>query len=140
RLDLALLVNREHQCPVRRIKVETDDVRYLLDELLVVRQFERLGQMGLEPMRRPDALYAGVAQTNRLGERAGAPLRGRRWLLSQRHLDHTRNDFGAQRLLPARPGRVAPKSIDTLLKITIAPAVGRLFGLAQRPYNRRQTR
>jgi hypothetical protein len=48
RLDLALLIDQEYQRLVRRVEVEADDVLYLLDEALVVRQLEGLHQVRLE--------------------------------------------------------------------------------------------
>ena len=107
-LDLTFLVDRQHQRPVRRIKIETNDVRHLLDEPLVVRQLERLDQMGLQTMRRPDALNARWTQRDPLGELAHRPMRARHRLLVQRHandpLDHARR----QRRFAA--GRVASRS------------------------------
>ena len=41
RLDLALLVDREHHGLVRRVEIKPDDVLNLLDETFVVRQLER---------------------------------------------------------------------------------------------------
>jgi hypothetical protein len=46
RLDLTLLVHTEHQGPVRRIQVQSDDVPDFLDEQWIPRQFERLSTMG----------------------------------------------------------------------------------------------
>lgn len=46
----------QHQRPVRRFEVETDDIDDLLYKVLVVRQLERLGQMRLETVRAPDSL------------------------------------------------------------------------------------
>ena len=66
RLDLTLFVNREHQRLVRRIQVEANDIPHLVDKLLVVRQFEFLGQMGLQAMCSPDALNARRAQPTTL--------------------------------------------------------------------------
>jgi len=42
RLDLALLVDAEHQCPIGRRQVEPDDVADLVDEQGITRQLERL--------------------------------------------------------------------------------------------------
>src|SRR6185437_1963291 len=54
RLDLALLVDGQHQRLVRRVEVETDDILHLLRECRVARQLEGPGQMWLQPMRLPD--------------------------------------------------------------------------------------
>lgn len=47
RLNLALLVNAEHQSPIRWRQVETDDDAYLVDEQRIARQLERFGAMRL---------------------------------------------------------------------------------------------
>src|SRR5437588_7647202 len=53
-LNLALLVDREHQGLVRRIEIETNDVFDLLDETFVIGQLEGLDQMRLEAVRVPN--------------------------------------------------------------------------------------
>ncbi len=137
RLDLALLVDREDERALRRVEIEADHVHDLLDELLVVGQLEGLRQMRLQPVRRPDALHAGVAESYGLGELACRPMRPRRRLLVQRHRDHPRNHRCRQRLLATRPGRIAFQPGDAAGKVVVAPAVGGPLGLTQRPHNRR---
>ena len=51
---------------MRRVEIEANDVLDLVDELLVVGQLEGLHQMRLEAVRCPDALHAGVAETQRV--------------------------------------------------------------------------
>src|SRR5712691_3115551 len=81
-LDLALLVDAEHERLLRRVEVEPDDVCELLAEARVVGKLERLDPMGLETVRVPDPLHARRADALRLGHRATAPVRltGRRRL------------------------------------------------------------
>src|SRR4051812_37229373 len=47
-LDLALLVDADHQRLVRRIEIEPDNVAHLLDELWIGRELERLGAVRLQ--------------------------------------------------------------------------------------------
>ena len=108
RLDLALLVDREHQRLVRWVEIKPNDVLNLLTKLRVVGELEAARQMRLEPVRRPDALHARMAQADRLGERARRPERGGRRLLVERHGD-TRSIVAASRG-GLRPGRVASRS------------------------------
>ena len=67
RLDLALLVHREHQRVLGRVHVEPDDVADLLDELRVVRKLEGLDPVRLQAVLAPDAVNGGRRQAARLG-------------------------------------------------------------------------
>ena len=60
-LDLAFLVDREHQRPIRGIEIESDHVVELLDELFVATDLERPNKMGLEAVLLPDATHRGFA-------------------------------------------------------------------------------
>ena len=44
-LDLAFLVNTQHQGVFRRVEVKTDDIFQLLNEMRIVRQFEGFDQV-----------------------------------------------------------------------------------------------
>ena len=77
RLDLALLVDAQHQGLVRRIQIQPHDVGQLLDELRVAAQLEGLDPMRLEVVTRPDALDRGLAEPLGPGQRARAPVRRR---------------------------------------------------------------
>ena len=59
RLDLRLLVDRQHQRMLGRIDIEADDVLDLGGELRIVRQLEGAHPVRLEAVRRPDALHRG---------------------------------------------------------------------------------
>ena len=107
RLDLALFVHREHQCLVRRIEIEADDILHLLDEPLVVRQLEGLHQMRLEFVRLPDALNAGVAEASRARHLADAPVGACRRLLVQGLMHDPLDRLGAQRRLAPRSRRIS---------------------------------
>jgi hypothetical protein len=58
-LDLALLIDAQHQRLVGRVEIEPDDVLNFFRELRIVRQLEGLGQVRFELVRGPDALHAG---------------------------------------------------------------------------------
>ena len=113
RLDLALLVDRQHDGMGRRVDVEADDVAQLRHELGITRELEAAQAMGCEPMRLPDALHRRDADLDRLGHRGGGPVRGLVGRLGrgERHdpVDH---------LLPERrhtggPRLVAQEALDT---------------------------
>ena len=57
RLDLALLVDAEHQRAVRRVEIEADDVAHLVDELRVARQLEALDPVRLQAEGAPDTVH-----------------------------------------------------------------------------------
>src|SRR5438552_13312197 len=54
-LDLTLLVHTQHQGLVRRIQIQPDDIRELLDEVLVAAEFEALLATRLAASLWPDA-------------------------------------------------------------------------------------
>ena len=57
RLDLRLLINRQHQRVLALIDIEADDIQHLGGELRVSRQLEGTDPVRFEAMRRPDALW-----------------------------------------------------------------------------------
>jgi len=61
RLDLRLLVEREHHGIRRRSHIQPDDVAHLFDELRVRRHLERVGEVRFETTRPPDAADGRVA-------------------------------------------------------------------------------
>src|SRR3984893_8266127 len=63
RLDLRLLIDRQHQRVLGRIDIEADDVLDLGGKLRIVGQLERSHPVRLEAVRRPDPLYAVMADT-----------------------------------------------------------------------------
>ena len=88
RLDLGLLVHAEHQCALGWVDVEPDDIAHLVDEKRVGREFERLGQMRLEPEGPPDPRDGRLAHARRLGHRSRRPVSGVSGLLFQGLHDH----------------------------------------------------
>ena len=64
----------------RRDEIKPDNVLNLLAEFGIVGELEAARQMRLQAMRRPDALHAGMAEADRLGELARRPRRARRLL------------------------------------------------------------
>jgi hypothetical protein len=59
RLDLRLLVDRQHDGVRRRVDIKPDDVAQLGGEVRVGGQFELPHPMRLQPVRAPDALHRG---------------------------------------------------------------------------------
>lgn len=73
-LNLAFLVDGEHQGPIRGIEIEADHVVELLDELFVATDLERPNKMGLEAMLLPDAAHCGFADPVHVGHGPSAPM------------------------------------------------------------------
>ena len=136
RLDLALLVHREHQRLVRRIEVEANDVLHLLDEPLVVRQLECLHPVRLELVRLPDALDAGVAEPDGRRHLADAPVGSGRRLLVQRLVHHLLDRLGSQRRLAPRSRAVAPQARNAFGEVALLPAADRHLAHPDRPRDR----
>jgi hypothetical protein len=91
RLDLALLIDAEHQRLVGRIELEPDHVLHLGGEVLIARDFEGLDQVRLEPVRMPYPLDTAVRDARRRGHAAYAPVGRIRRLLKPRHVHHLVN-------------------------------------------------
>jgi len=80
RLDVRLLVDREHQRALRRIKVEADDLGRLGDEVGIVADTPRLAAVEVDllgPQEAPDVLVADIAQ--RLGHESAGPASVTLW-------------------------------------------------------------
>ena len=74
RLDLALLVDRQHHRMGRRIDIEPDDVGQLGGELGVARALEGAQSVRLQFVRPPDALHRAQRDAHRLGHRPAGPM------------------------------------------------------------------
>jgi len=136
RLDLAFLIDREYQGFVRWIEIKTHDILDLLDEAFVVRQLKGLDQMRLQAVCVPNPLHARVADAERLGQRAGTPVRRGGWLLMQGHFDrsfdHRCREWrfpSTTRSVPLQPGKPARH-------IAFLPAAHCALALAHRPNDR----
>jgi hypothetical protein len=70
RLNLRLLVDRQHDGMRSRVDIQADNIGEILAEASVPRQFERVDAMGRKAMRRPDALDRTQADPGSLGCRA----------------------------------------------------------------------
>src|SRR5215469_16736005 len=136
RLDLRFLVDRQHHRVRRRIDVEPDDVIELGGELRIARQLELPHPMRLEPVRPPDPLHRGDAETDRLGHHRGRPMDGLARRIGQCQGHRALAHRGRQRWDARRPGLVAKQPIDTLGAEPLTPPVDRVPALAALPDDR----
>lgn len=103
RLDLSLLINREHQSLLGPIEIEPDNILHFLGKPLIVRQIDGLHQVWLQFVRFPDALHAGVVKAAGRGHFAAAPVCPGGRLLVQRLVHHLLDRRSRQRRLASLP-------------------------------------
>src|SRR5271165_859083 len=73
-LDLALLVETQHQRLLGWIQVQSDYVGQLLDEVLIAREFERLRPVWLQTVSIPDSLHRRRTDVLSRRHRPHAPM------------------------------------------------------------------
>ena len=141
RLDLAFLVDAQHQRPVRRVHVEPDDVGDLLLELRVVGELEAAHQMRLQPasaqMRCTELDWL---MPTACGHRRAAPMRRRRRRLVRR--------LGQHLLRSPRPSAAACRAAAScraagprrLRHVALLPAPHARLRLARAPHDRHRCR
>src|SRR5690606_17155145 len=74
RLNLGLLIEREHGGVRGRIHVETDDVTHFLDQLRIRRELERFGDVWLQAERAPNAADRRMTHPRLPRHRARTPM------------------------------------------------------------------
>ena len=132
RLNLALLIDGQHNGVVRRIDVKSHDVLELGGKLRVSGQLELTHQMRPKTVGTPDPLHRTDADAGRFGHGRAGPVAGPRWRFGKRHGHHTFDHFRAQRR-DARWSRfIPPKPHSTLLSEPLLPTPDHRLGLAGR--------
>ena len=126
-LDLALLVDAEHQRALRRRQIEAYDVADLVHEVRIARQLEGLRAVRLQAEGAPDAPDRRVRKAAFLGHRAQRPMGGVRRRRGERPLDNLGHLIVRERSRPSRP-RLIRQPLDALLQ----EAAGRVKAL-ERP-------
>src|SRR5260370_26775746 len=133
RLDLALLVDRQHDGMSRWIDIEPDDIAQLVDEFRIVRELELPNSMRLKTVGPPDALDGTDADARRLPHHDASPM-GR--LTGRIGLGQGDDAFGhlcAKRSNARRSGLVAKEALKAFMTealLPAPPASPRLAGLA----------
>jgi hypothetical protein len=69
-------IHTEHQCPLRRTHIESDDISHLFHKEGIGGKFELLLTVGLEAEGTPDTGNRVMTQPRFLGHRACAPMGG----------------------------------------------------------------
>src|SRR5262249_40931014 len=86
-LDLALLVDAEHQGMFGWVEVQADNIEELCGEVGVVTHLEGTAQVRFQSVGVPDPVDQGAVGAERFGKGACAPVGRVRRLLLGRHLD-----------------------------------------------------
>ena len=136
RLDLALLVHRQHDRMRRRIDVEADHVLQLVGELRIVGELELAHPVRRQTVAAPDALHRGDADPGGLGHRRRRPVGRLAGRVAGRQLDHARDHRLVQGRLARRPRLVAQQAIDAGLHEPLLPAPDHRLALAGLPHDR----
>ncbi len=121
-LDLALLVEREHDGVARRIHIEPDDVLDLLGEGRIVRALEAADPMRLEAMGIPDALDRAQGDPDGLRQGAAGPVGDLTGRFGAGEGEHLGDGVGGVRRLAGRTGLVAQEALDAFLGVALLPA------------------
>lgn len=79
RLYLALLIDTEHDRAIRRIEIQPHDIPHLLHELGILREFEVLHPMRLQPESTPNPHDGILRQTHLFSHQPRAPVRAPLW-------------------------------------------------------------
>src|SRR3979411_1424764 len=112
RLDLRLLVDREHDRVRRGVDVEADYRTQLGDELRILGQLETAHPVRVQPMRLPDPLHRRNADPDCLGHEASGPMRGFAGRIFRRRGDDPLDDLWIERFTARRAGLVAHPTLD----------------------------
>ena len=129
-LDLAFLVDAEHDRSVRRVHVQADDVPDLLDAERVLGKLERLGAVGLQPERTPDPTDGGLGHAGGLGHPPCTPVGGSLGLGLERFRDDLLDIRVSDLTWGTRPFLVS-ESVDPSLDEPAAPLADGLGGDAE---------
>jgi hypothetical protein len=96
-LDLALLVDREHDRVRRRVDVEADDVAQLGGKVRVIRELELAHAVRLQATRAPDALHRADTDCAGLSHGGGRPMGRLAERIALRQRDHPFGDLMPER-------------------------------------------
>ena len=121
-LDLALLVDRQHDGVRRRVDVEPDHVTQLVDEVRVVRELELPATVRLQSVRSPDAPDRAGADADRLRHHVGRPMGRLAGWIGKRQRHHALGHRVAERGDARGPRLVAQEALEALLHEPLLPA------------------
>jgi hypothetical protein len=111
-LNLALLIDREHQAVGRRLDVQADDGLELGGKLGIVRALEGPDAVRLQPVGTPDPLHRAQGDPGGLGHRAAGPVRRLAGRLGAGQGDHPLHRRVVQARLARLAGGIPEQAVD----------------------------
>ena len=112
RLDLALLIDPEHQAMRRGVEVKPDHVVQLVGKLRITAEFEGPQPVWGETMDAPDLLHRADRQTHDIGHRPAGPVGGFTRRGTQGALDQLRDDRLGHRRFAGLARLVVQQRVD----------------------------
>jgi hypothetical protein len=131
-LNLAFLIQRQHQRVLGRIDVEPDNIAHLLDEPGIVGELEAFHAVRLEPVLAPDMMDRRRCEATGLRHAAQRPLGGIRRFFVQRAFHHRRHLLGRERRERLTARCVPEQAIGAVVHVAFLPAPDRRLALAAR--------
>lgn len=125
RLDMALLVDGDHDGVSRRVHIEADDILDLLGKLWIGRPLEGSDAMRLEAMLLPEALHRPQRDPHDFRHGAACPMSGGAGRLRAGQFENSGDELRVERGAARLAGLVAQQAIDALFAITLLSAPGR---------------
>src|SRR5215207_8935307 len=121
RLNLALFVYAQHQCLLRRVLVQPDDIANLLSKLRIPAELERIHSVRLKLVSLPDTVDRRVTHALSIGHQPCTPVRRLRRFRTQRRLYDRRFLFSTDDLRATTSRRIFENALDTRLLVAPAP-------------------
>ena len=127
-LDLAFLIDREHQAVRRRVDIKSDHVAHLDGKLRITAELEDPQPVWGEAMGAPDFLHCADRQPHRLGHRATGPMRRLARRRAERAGDQAADHRVGDRRFAGLPRLVAQQPLNPGRHKAVLPAPHAGFG------------
>jgi hypothetical protein len=124
RLNLALLIDREHDSMVGRVQVEADHITHLFDKEGIGRELETLAAVRLQRKELKDPVDGGLGQAVGLCGQANAPVGGSGGLLLERAAQQYGHLLVGDRARTASP-KLVVEALQTILDEALPPLAHR---------------
>ena len=126
-LDLALLVDAQHDGVVGRVQIQADDIANLLDEEGIGGQLEVFLAVRLHAEPLKPALHGALGHASVGGQAAHAPVGAARRTGLEGAVDHVGDTFVLETAWPAG-AQLIVQAFDPVLKIALPPLADRGMG------------
>jgi hypothetical protein len=136
RLNLALLIKRQHDRMRGRIDIKPNNIVEFICELGIVRQLELPEAMRLQTMRLPDAAHRAGADTAGSRHHIRCPVCRLARGIGQGQRNHAFGHLGRKRGNARRPGLVTQQTVHACGHESLLPAPHAGLRLARLPHDR----